>query len=725
MIAAAFMIAHQVAAKATRDALFLSKFSITALPTMLVGASLLAIVSVVITSRVLTKVGPAKLISPAFGLSSLLLIIEWKLIEYHPKLGAVAVYAHMAVFGSILISGFWSTMNERFDPRAARRLVARIGTGGTIGGLAGGLLAIKAADSIPVSTMIPLLAAMHAICALVLFRLRTGGPIITKRSTEAPYRSGIRILKERPYLRDLAVLILLGTISAALIDYVFKARASLISTEEDTLLRFFAYYYTAIGLTSVLVQSSLSRLSLKKLGLANTVGTLPAVVALGSFGVFLIPALLAAVLAKGAEAVVRNSLFRSAYEALYTPIPPEEKRATKSIIDVGFDRLGDALGGGIARLILLLFAQTAQAVMLLLALLLALLGLYVAKRLHRGYVNTLERSLRAKAIALDISEVDDKTTRQTMLTMALPINFSAEDSSSMLASPVFVPKSQAVPPLRLDPVVKKIEDLTSGDPETVRRVLRSSRSLETDIIPFAINLLAWDAVALDAIRSLRRVSEPNTGQLLDRLLDPSQEFAIRRRLPRVLVAAKTQRSADGLLLGLGDQRFEVRFQCGRALARIHDQNLQVVLDDKRVFTAAAREVAVDRRVWESHRLLDQFGESEETAFFEDRFLEERASRSLEHLFTVLSLALPKEPLRIAYRGLHTDDKDLRGTALEYLETILPEEIRQSLWPFLEEQPEAPGEVAKSREEILHELMKSNESIEFSLEQIRKFRIDKT
>jgi hypothetical protein len=85
----------------------------------------------------------------------------------------------------------------------------------------------------------------------------------------------------------------------------------------------------------------------------------------------------------------------------------------------------------------------------------------------------------------------------------------------------------------------------------------------------------------------------------------------------------------------------------------------------------------------------------------------------------LSLALPKEPLRIAYRGLHTNDRELRGTALEYLETILPESVRISLWPFLE--AEKKKATTKSREQILEELMKSNQSIEISLQQIRGSR----
>jgi hypothetical protein len=512
-------------------------------------------------------------------------------------------------------------------------------------------------------------------------------------------------------------------VSAALIDYVFMARASSLLIEADSLFRFFAYYYTATGLMSVIIQSTLSHVSLKKLGLAKTVGTLPSIVVAGSFGALLFPALSAAALARAAEAIVRNSLFRSAYEILYTPVPREEKRATKSIIDVGFERIGDTVGGGISRLILLIFSQAAHSVMLLSALTLALVGLYIARRLNQGYVSSLERSLREKAVELDLSEVEDKTTRQTLMTFAFPLDFSNDSSTTSLKGLSGEGRSSARTEFRIDPVVQRIMDLLSGDPETVRKALRRRDLLETGAVPFAINLLAWDRVASDVIQSLRRMSESITGQLVDRLLDPDQEFAIRRRVPRVLLAGATQRSADGLMLGLKDRRFEVRFQCGRALARIRDTNPDIEIDPQKVFAAALREVKVDRRVWESHRLLDQFGESEEAAFFEDKFLQERASRSLEHVFTILSLALPKEPLRIAFRGLHTDDKNLRGTALEYLESILPEELRESLWPFLEgDRRKEP--VSKSREEILDELMKSNKSIQISLEEIRRHKLSR-
>ena len=198
-----------------------------------------------------------------------------------------------------------------------------------------------------------------------------------------------------------------------------------------------------------------------------------------------------------------------------------------------------------------------------------------------------------------------------------------------------------------------------------------------------IPLLAWDPVANEAVNALRRVAEERVGELIDALVDPNQPFAVRRRLARVFAVCVSQRAVDGLLLGLEDLRFEVRFQAARSLVAILEKNPRVHVDSPFVFEVVRREVAVGRPVWEAHRLLHGPEEGDPSLFL-DSFVRDRASRSLAHVFTLLSLVLPPEPLRIAFRGLHTDDQNLRGTALEYLEGVLPPAIRERLWPFLDD-----------------------------------------
>ena len=126
MLTAAAMIANQVGGKATRDALFLSTFEVSSLPEMFIGASLFSLAMALVFSRLLSRFGPARIVPLAFAASGLLLVGEWMLVVDSPRLGSIVVYLHIAGLGSILISGFWSVVNERFDPRAAKRQIRRI-----------------------------------------------------------------------------------------------------------------------------------------------------------------------------------------------------------------------------------------------------------------------------------------------------------------------------------------------------------------------------------------------------------------------------------------------------------------------------------------------------------------------------------------------------------------------------------------------------------------------
>jgi hypothetical protein len=102
----------------------------------------------------------------------------------------------------------------------------------------------------------------------------------------------------------------------------------------------------------------------------------------------------------------------------------------------------------------------------------------------------------------------------------------------------------------------------------------------------------------------------------------------------------------------------------------------------------------------------------------DDFVRDRAGQSLAHVFSLLSLVLPREPLQVAFRSLHTEDKYLQGTALEYLESVLPPAIRQPLWPYLEDRRPV-ARTTRPREEVLAELLRSNESVLINLEELKR------
>jgi hypothetical protein len=149
---------------------------------------------------------------------------------------------------------------------------------------------------------------------------------------------------------------------------------------------------------------------------------------------------------------------------------------------------------------------------------------------------------------------------------------------------------------------------------------------------------------------------------------------------------------------------------------IVEKNPSVVIDPARVFAVVEREAGVGRPVWESRRLLDAVPATDGRTPL-DEFVRDRAGTSLAHVFTLLALVLPREPLQIAFRSLHTDDRQLQGTALEYLDGILPVAIRDRLWPFLERGPMVRSQ--RPRDEVIAELLRSHRSVTFNLEELAR------
>jgi hypothetical protein len=742
-LTATSMIAYQVGAKATRDAFFLSNYPVTALPAMMIATSILAIVLAFASTRALSAWGPERVIPSAFAGSAALLLAEWAISFPFPKVASILVYLHYGCLGALLVSGFWSYLNERFDPRTAKLQLGRITAGGTVGGLLGGLVASLVGRALPVTTMIPVLAIFHLVCAASVTRLRLGGAAAGSKSPasgSAERVNHVRVLAGSPYLRGLIALVVLMTISEGLIELVMKGRASLALGQGGALLGFFAAFYTGISLLTVVAQATVSQFALKKLGPARTAAALPAGVAAASVGAAAVPGLTSAVIAAGVESVVSNSLYRAGYELLFTPVSAKEKRAVKALADVGASKVGGFLAASLAQAVVALSLPMPRAGMILMcgSALCASVALAIALRLHKGYHQTLARAVVSRAGELDLSGSYDAATRSAVLQTLGPMALSqvlrtprvgpeatrpAMEGGSHPEAPRVAPSEGSTVAAGAEgetsAELERIRDLQSRDLARVRGVLQEA-ALSTPLLPHVIALLAWDDAARDALRALREAGEMASEHLVSRLLDAEEDFTIRRRVPLVLAMYKDARSGEGLLLGLDDRRFEVRYRCGRALAHRAEVDPAFHAPRETVFQAVLREVQTGAGVWKGRQLLDRM-DDESWSPVMDEVIRDRADRSLEHVFTLLALALPRQPLRIAFRGLHTDDPLLRGTALEYLESTLPPEIRKPLWPFLEDnRPKRPPE-PRAAHDALQALLNSSESIVLRLEDLKKQR----
>jgi hypothetical protein len=224
--------------------------------------------------------------------------------------------------------------------------------GASLGGVAGGMLTWAVAGLVPVPTMLAVMAAFNVVCLLALSRL---GPAENAREDTGERRtpraegtgplSGLRVMNEVPYLRDLALIVLLGSATETLLDFVLSARATATFPAGAPLMSFFALFHTGIGWLGP--------------GRADDAGPARAQapgprrerwpcgrrsVAIRAWSASPLPGSGARSSPAARTACLNNSLFRSGYELLFTPIAERRKRPTKAIVDVGFDRIGTVVG---------------------------------------------------------------------------------------------------------------------------------------------------------------------------------------------------------------------------------------------------------------------------------------------------------------------------------------------------------------------------------------------
>ena len=658
---AAALVGQQVAAKAIRDALFLSNFQVTSLPWAMLAAALLSIGAAFLFSRAMSGASPSRVMAIGLSLSAVLYVGEWSLSAALPGLVAAMVYVHLALFGPALVSGMWSLINERLDPHAAKSLVGRIGIGASAGGIAAGTLTWLGAGRVPVPAMLLGLALVSAACLAGLRFLRPPdrGPGEAPVQEQGAWDAGSAIseLKQSSYLRKLAVLVILASFTEILVDYVFKVEASKHVSGSHALVGFFGAFYTILSILALAIQAVLSKPFLDRFGLSGTVALHPLATGLGAALALFNPSLGVVLLARGANGVLRDSAYRSAYEILYTPLPVERKRATKAVIDVGADKVGAIIG---AILVLAQVTVTPARERALLGLVIGacVAALVVARRLNAGYVSTLRESLHAGTVDLEPAHRVAKELPTSATHPTDPVTIRTQIKALDGAAGEATPDGQS----DRDTLVEAIIDLRSSRLDRIRIAIKGAYPVDVRLVPFVIPLLGRNDVLPHALRYLRAAAPRSTGLLLDWLLDSETPPLVRARIPRVLKSVLTPQVLSGLVRALDDPLLVVRHEAAIALATITSRDANLTIAPETIFLIVVRELE----------------------------REEESDKVLDHAFTLLGLVLERDHLRTALHALQTDDQRLRGIALEYLENVLPDHIRQPLWPRIA--PESPRDV---------------------------------
>jgi hypothetical protein len=286
------------------------------------------------------------------------------------------------------------------------------------------------------------------------------------------------------------------------------------------------------------------------------------------------------------------------------------------------------------------------------------------------------------------------------------------------------PATGALLPLE-DPVVQVIRQLSDPDAAVVRGAIARWDGKDKRFVAFLVRLLARDELQQQVTSILARAGDRVAGSLADHLADEQEAFAVRRRIPRILSACQSFVAIDALTRGISDRRFEVRYHCAEALERIQGREGRRPTAEA-VWAAVREEVKKSRSMWEAQRLLDEPEGREdpraagttgpqapsERITQSSELVSRRGAHSLRHVFRLLGLVLDPKALELSYKSVHTNDEAFRAVGLEYLENVLPPDVRTSLWPLIgDDEPPPMSRTGRSLSEVMKELSSSGMTLD--------------
>jgi AAA family ATP:ADP antiporter len=354
-----------VAGKAARDALFLYRFSALQLPYVDIGVAVLVGAWVALYVRIGRRVSLRTLLNGSLLFFAGNAVFFWAMSRYSDAAWVLPiVYIWVGMFGVIAPAQVWTLANFVLTTREAKRLVALIGSGASVGAIGGGFIVQRFAMTFGAEATLLAMAAALVVSMLLVDQIwrrrptspaRAGAPESrSSREKDAPtgLRASARVIARSPYLTAIAAVICLSSFATAIAAWQFKAAASAALPDQDALAAFFGSFYLYTGAASLALQWLLTSRLLRRVGLGFTLFVVPVALTAGTLTFAVTGAFAAIIALRGADQMLRYSIDRPTVELLYLPVPPEQTFQAKSFIDTVVWRLGDALSG----LTVLLFA---------------------------------------------------------------------------------------------------------------------------------------------------------------------------------------------------------------------------------------------------------------------------------------------------------------------------------------------------------------------------------
>ena len=731
-----FTIATLYILKPVRSSLFLTTHGSENLRYAYVGEGifLVFITSLYIKlSRWLKK--KSTLFSVTIGFFILTIIAFWALFKAgYVEWLAYFFYIWVAAYSITIVTQCWALANDIFNPQEAKRLFGFIISGGSLGGIMGGLVTNRFAEKIGTANLL-LLGALLLRCCLIFVRAILQHERIdhTERGTpkEKPSSSTVFIgekstwnlfLSSR-YLLLIAALVMIAKISSTIIDNQFNSVVESSIIEKNARTAFFGGFLAFLNGVSFFLQLIFSSYALRRFGVGISLLLLPIGLAVGATTTIFFPILQVAAATKIYDGSLNYSINQLGKEILYLPIPGRIRYRVKPLIDMLAYRVSKSLAGFLIIIAtpLLGIPDEKLGILVLFLVPLWILSVWgVRDEYMQSIRKLLSHSQTAnKSVGSSIQQVTSilanlegersfetlkeffahrsSITRKLSAAACLAFYSSARDMNRVkkLVEEMIRYEALDLKGVEIDHIFKEeLHHATSVFDRYLSEILKAKKDPDRNLIAV-----------------LREKEEEILLKVSECLQSSHEDVIAKRKAILVLTALGTQGTVDILLNSIAAiQDRSLRYNVIRGLNQIrakggrHQFNKWII----------KKEIINEVKGYQSIRIaLEEYRRRKNAGRPEDDYLlatlKAIEEEGLERIFRLLALIYESDVIHVIYDRLTEIevDKHLKANAVELLQNVVDPELYRFLYPILDE-AQWDETTKKKLNEVVEELLESQD-----------------
>lgn len=335
--------------KPASRSLFIEVMGAKQLPYVWILTAAATIVFISFYNRMVVKYTRINVVMGTCLTISLMLVVYRLLLNFPNPAVAVGLYVFVDIIGIVLVEQFWSLTNAIYTTRDGKSWYGFVGTGGLVGGVAGGTFSTFLIRHTTLQTPDLLLTAsltILIICILTWFMGRMG--IYCESGGSAPFK-GIdknslnRILGNR-YLLLIGSLLLFAQLVSPVIEYQFLNTIEEIFPELEARTAYLSFFFSIMSMISIGINLGVTPVIHRTFGAIAGLIVQPLIISCCSMLFMMVPTNFAITVTKISDRGLSYSINRASKELLYVPIDPVLIYQTKAWLDMLGYRLFKVMG---------------------------------------------------------------------------------------------------------------------------------------------------------------------------------------------------------------------------------------------------------------------------------------------------------------------------------------------------------------------------------------------